>query len=169
MATIFKLKKSTVAYKIPTAASLQIGELGINLTDRRLYSKDSAGAVFMLSESPTEQIVASQALVAGSFVNVWNNAGTISIRAASAYPPNICPADGFILSAVASGGVATVYFSGRNHMANFQDFAPGIHYLNSGGASSTFAPTTKGCLVQRIGFALTINSINFQRGEAYGI
>ncbi|PYE25101.1 hypothetical protein C8J32_10454 [Rhizobium sp. PP-CC-3A-592] len=42
-------KKSTAAGAVPTAASLQPAELAINTTDRKLYSKDSAGNVFQMA------------------------------------------------------------------------------------------------------------------------
>lgn len=38
--TVFKLRRSSVAGKVPNTATLAIGELGINLTDRKLYSSD---------------------------------------------------------------------------------------------------------------------------------
>ena len=38
--TVFKLKRSSVAGKLPTTSTLSIGELGLNLTDRKLYSSD---------------------------------------------------------------------------------------------------------------------------------
>jgi hypothetical protein len=34
---------------VPTAQQLAVGELAINLADRRLYSKDTAGSVFRLA------------------------------------------------------------------------------------------------------------------------
>lgn len=38
--TIFKLRRSSVAGKVPNTSSLSIGELAINLSDRKLYSSD---------------------------------------------------------------------------------------------------------------------------------
>lgn len=38
--TVFKLRRSSVAGKVPNTATLSIGELGINLTDRKLFSSD---------------------------------------------------------------------------------------------------------------------------------
>ncbi len=49
MPTTIKLKRSSVAGRIPAALDLSVGELAINLTDRRLYSKDDAGEVFRLA------------------------------------------------------------------------------------------------------------------------
>ena len=38
--TVFKLRRSSVAGKVPNTSTLSIGELGLNLTDRKLYSSD---------------------------------------------------------------------------------------------------------------------------------
>jgi hypothetical protein len=50
MATVIKIKSSTVADKKPDASSLQPAELAINLTDQKLYSKDVGGTVFELGK-----------------------------------------------------------------------------------------------------------------------
>jgi hypothetical protein len=40
--TVFKLRRSSVAGKVPTTSDITIGELALNLTDRRLYSSDGS-------------------------------------------------------------------------------------------------------------------------------
>ncbi len=42
-------KRTSVVGRVPTAQQLAVGELAINLPDRRLYSKDTAGSVFRLA------------------------------------------------------------------------------------------------------------------------
>jgi hypothetical protein len=49
MATVFQLLRSTVAGRVPSAAQVAEGSLALNLTDRRLYSKDHTGEVFRLA------------------------------------------------------------------------------------------------------------------------
>jgi hypothetical protein len=49
MATVFKLLRSTVPGRVPTAAQVAEGSLALNLADRRLYSKDHTGEVFRLA------------------------------------------------------------------------------------------------------------------------
>lgn len=46
------LKKSSVASKIPANTDIQIAEVAINLTDKVLYSKDTANNVFLLKADP---------------------------------------------------------------------------------------------------------------------
>ncbi len=45
MATVIKLKRSETPNQIPGASALEIGELAMNLTDGKLYSKTTGGAV----------------------------------------------------------------------------------------------------------------------------
>lgn len=42
MATTFQLKRSSVASKQPNTSTLSVGELAINLTDKKLYSSDGS-------------------------------------------------------------------------------------------------------------------------------
>ena len=45
MATVIKPKRSETASAIPTAGSLEVGELALNVTDVKFYTKTSANAV----------------------------------------------------------------------------------------------------------------------------
>ena len=45
MATVIKIKRSETPSQIPGASALQPGELAMNLTDGKLYSKTSGGVV----------------------------------------------------------------------------------------------------------------------------
>jgi|LakMenEpi03Aug12_release.lakeMendotaPanAssembly.Ray.scaffolds.fasta_scaffold218863_2 hypothetical protein len=49
MATVFKLLRSTVPGRVPTAAQVAQGSLAINLADRRLFSKDHNNEVFRIA------------------------------------------------------------------------------------------------------------------------
>jgi len=49
MATKIIPKKSTVAAKVPLVADLDQGELAINLTDKKIYTKDGSNAIVELS------------------------------------------------------------------------------------------------------------------------
>ena len=46
MATTIKIKNSSVAGKVPGDSDLNVAELGLNLADQKLYSKDALGNVF---------------------------------------------------------------------------------------------------------------------------
>ena len=45
MATVIKPKRSETASAIPTAGSLEVGELAMNVTDGKFYTKTSGGTV----------------------------------------------------------------------------------------------------------------------------
>ena len=45
MATVIKPKRSETALAIPSAGSLEVGELALNVTDGKFYTKTSANAV----------------------------------------------------------------------------------------------------------------------------
>jgi len=45
MATVIKLKRSETALAIPSAGSLDAGELALNITDGKFYTKTSGGVV----------------------------------------------------------------------------------------------------------------------------
>ena len=45
MATVIKPKRSEVALAVPSAGSLEVGELALNVTDGKFYTKTSGNAV----------------------------------------------------------------------------------------------------------------------------
>jgi hypothetical protein len=107
----------------------------------------------------TASITASEALAAGDFVNVWNSTGA-KVRKADATVAGK-EAHGFVLSAVSNGAAATVYFEGTNTGVTGQ--TPGNVFLSTtAGIGAAAAPTGSGNVVQRIGFATSATSMNFQ-------
>lgn len=108
----------------------------------------------------TRSIVASEALVAGNFVNIWNDAGTAKVRKADATTAGK-EADGFVLAAVASGAAATVHFEGTNTQVT--GLTPGRQYLSTTpGGSTAVAPSATGNVVQRLGVADSATSLSFE-------
>ena len=107
----------------------------------------------------TQVITASEALAAGDWVNVWNSTGA-KVRKADATVAGK-EAHGFVLSAVSSSAAATVYFEGTNTAVTGQ--TPGVVFLSTtAGTGTTTAPSTSGNAVQRIGFATSATTVNFQ-------
>ena len=45
MSTVIKLKRSETALAIPSAGALAVGELAMNVTDGKFYTKNSGGSV----------------------------------------------------------------------------------------------------------------------------
>lgn len=54
MSQKFRLKRSSVEAKVPDAGDLGIGELAVNLADRKLYTKDTWDEVIELGKQPTQ-------------------------------------------------------------------------------------------------------------------
>ena len=109
----------------------------------------------------TAVITASEALVAGDLVNIWNNASAFNVRKADASTAGK-EAHGFVLSAVANAGAATVYFEGTN--TQMTGLVPGNQFLSSvtAGKTAAAAATGTGKVVQVVGFAVSATSMNFQ-------
>lgn len=107
----------------------------------------------------TQLIVASEALSAGDFVNIHNSTGAKARKADATTSGK--EAHGFVLSAFSTAASATVYFEGTNTAVT--GATPGVVYLaTSAGTAASAAPTTAGNVVQRIGFATSATTINFQ-------
>lgn len=108
----------------------------------------------------TAPIVASEALAAGDFVNIWNNAGVANIRKADASTSGK-EAHGFVLTAVSASASGTVYFEGTNTQCT--GLTPGVQFLSAAtaGKSVSAAPTGTGKVVRRIGFAISATAMNF--------
>ena len=109
----------------------------------------------------TANIVASEGLAAGDWVNVWNDAGTAKVRKADAATAGK-EVNGFVLAAVTSGNPATVYFEGTNTQVTGQ--TPGPVYLQTtAGAGGTTIPSAAGNVVQQVGVAVGATAVNFER------
>lgn len=109
----------------------------------------------------TASIQASENLAAGNWVNVWDSAGSFRVRKADATTAGK-EAHGFVLSAVASGNPATVYFEGTNTQVAGQ--TPGAVYLQTtAGTGGATIPSASGNVVQQIGVAVSATAVNFER------
>lgn len=108
---------------------------------------------------------ASENLLAGDFVNIWNDGGVGRVRKADASTAGK-EAHGFVIEGFASGVNATVYFEGTNDQVNGQ--TPGRIYLSeTAGLSTSTAPVNPGNVVQALGVATSATSINAEIGQIY--
>ena len=111
----------------------------------------------------TKVMIASEALAAGDFINVWSDASAFKVRKADATTGGK-RAHGFVLSAVSSGANATVYFEGENTAVT--GMTPGDVFLGiTAGRTQAAAPTGSGQTVQRIGVATSATSVNFEPSQ----
>ncbi|WP_448677258.1 hypothetical protein [Delftia acidovorans] len=109
----------------------------------------------------TAVIVASEALAAGDWVNVWNSTGA-KVRKADATTSGK-EAHGFVLATVTSGANATVYFEGTNTQVTAQTPGP-VFLQTTAGTGGATAPSASGNVVQRLGVAVSTTAVNFEGG-----
>ena len=114
----------------------------------------------------TYSLPASENLLAGDFVNVWDDGGTLKIRKAIAEDAKL--ADGFVLDAVTSPAAGTVYAEGKNTSLTGLTLA-GVYFLSDSvaGTITTTAPSASTKHVQRIGKAISVTAVTTE-GLSYG-
>ena len=62
MATKIVTKNSSTASAAPTAGDLVQGELAVNVTDKRLYTENNAGAIVELGTNPASAVTMASTL-----------------------------------------------------------------------------------------------------------
>jgi len=77
MANTIKIKRSSIAGKIPTTGQLELGELAVNTTDGKLYTKKDVGGVSSVVEiggggggggNPSGPILQTQQVISSNVV-----------------------------------------------------------------------------------------------------
>ena len=105
------------------------------------------------------EITASEALAAGDLVNLFDSTGAKCRKADASTAGK--EAHGFVLAAVELAALATVYFEGTNDQVT--GLTPGRLFLStSPGLCTSIAPSGSANAVQRVGFATSTSSMNFQ-------
>jgi hypothetical protein len=117
----------------------------------------------------TQSMVTSDTLVAGDFVNIYNNLGTRNCRKAIA-TDNTKPAHGFVLSGYNASDTAIVYVRGLNSLVPVGSYVAANVGSNAflspstSGASTATRPTATNQIVQVLGTIDTVGAtvtINF--------
>jgi len=106
----------------------------------------------------TTIVYAFEALGAGDFVNIYNDAGTAKCRLADA-STNGKHAHGFVLAAVDADANATVYHEGSNTQVT--GMTPGDVFLSAAtpGQATSTPPSATGNVVQKLGVATSATNI----------
>jgi len=138
--TPIQLYYSTTASAAPTAANLLPGELGLNITDGKLYYEDNLGAV---------QLLASKGGASGSVTSVAFSGGTTGLTVSGS---PITTSGTITLAgtlAVANGGTGASSLTANNVLLGngtsaVQVVAPGTsgNVLTSNGTTWTSAAST---------------------------
>lgn len=109
-----------------------------------------------------KNIVASEDLSAGDFVNIFDNAGVANAQLADR--TNGRQADGFVLEAVTTGSSATVFFEGVN--TALTGLTIGIPYFLGTAGDVEAAPTTvSGEILQCLGQSCGATELTFEPGQ----
>jgi hypothetical protein len=107
--------------------------------------------------------IASEALAAGDFVNIYDNVGVANVRKADASVAGKS-AHGYVSSGVILGDPATVYFEGTNTQVVGMTVGKAFLSTTPGLATNT-APTTAGNVSQIVGIAVGATQINLQLSD----
>lgn len=109
----------------------------------------------------TDQVLASENLAAGDFVNIYTNVGVANVRKADATTSGK-EANGFVISSVTSGQTATVH---RPSQSNTQrsGLVPGTRYFlaTTAGSITATPPSASGNIIQFIGTAISATVLDF--------
>lgn len=104
-----------------------------------------------------KNMVTSENLSAGDYVNIYDNAGTITARLAD--NSNDRPAHGFVKAATISPAAADVFFEGAN--SDLSGLTLGVrHYLGTVGQPTSTPPSGAGVLCQFLGISISATEIN---------
>ena len=103
-------------------------------------------------------VTASEALLAGDFVEIFASSGA-KCRKASSGAGTLRKAEGYVLAAVASGAVAQVFPLGGVNSQLTGLVAGESHFLTAAGRAASAAPTGSGQAVQDLGVALSATDL----------
>ena len=113
----------------------------------------------------TLAIVASEDLLAGDLVNIFDDAGTVKVRKAVATGVST-RASGFVLEPFLTGASASVYLEGKNTSA-IGTFAGGLDVFLSttAGEVTNTAPSGTGNIAQLVGRAVSNSAITTEMAQ----
>jgi len=109
-------------------------------------------------------LTTSEALSAGDFVNVWDDAGTTKVRKADATAEGK-EAHGFVLAAYLAAVSATVYLENTNTSIAGATGGTRYYLSTTPGSFTATPPAAAGNVVQPIGQALSATEIEFEPQE----
>lgn len=141
-----------------SAGAADAGKIaGLDATGRLDQSMMPVGVA-----ADTKSLPATENLAGGDYVNIYDNAGTTSIRKADASAANAGKrAHGYVLVPVVSGSSGTVYFEGANTaLSGLTGGEDQFLSATTPGAVTSTPPTTSGYLLQRLGVATGATEVN---------
>ncbi|MHA1305173.1 MAG: hypothetical protein ACTSPI_15855 [Candidatus Heimdallarchaeaceae archaeon] len=108
------------------------------------------------------EIVSSEDLSAGDFVNIFNNGGSVAVRQADR--SNSRDANGFVLESVTSPNPVKVFFEGTN--SELSGLTIGArYYLDTTGNVTGTPTTTTGDIHQYLGKAFSVTELTTEKAD----
>jgi hypothetical protein len=142
MATIIT-KNSSTASSVPSAGSLQQGELAVNVTDKKLYTKDSSAAVVKLVGSLGNQEANAVAITGGTITGMPTPSSNTDVA-------NKSYVDGLISTGTANVTLSRNWAQKTDGIVDSIDYSSkawaigGTGVTNSAGAAKEWATKTGG-------------------------
>lgn len=110
----------------------------------------------------TASIIASEALVAGDFINIWDDAGVFKIRKSDATTAGK-EVDGFVLAAVSAAASGEVHSQGENNQLAGLAVGATLYMSTTAGGVTSTPVTGSGNVSMPIGKATSATSMFFNR------
>ena len=176
MAIIIKPKKSETASAVPTTGDLAVGEICINVTDQKIYTKKSDNSIVVVgsvtsgggslganSVGITELDVSDG--TAGQMLST-NGSGTLSFATSSGLTTNAVNGTHIALGSDAAGDV--MYYNGTDYTRLAKGTAEQVLTMNSGATAPSWV-TVAGGVGNAVGISFTSPTIDaditFSAGE----
>lgn len=158
--TFFRTEGGLEGKEIPTPLSPSAGySRAYPKTDHKWYRLDSDGNEVELAGVRTYSLVASENLVAGNKINIWNDGGTMKMRKANATDSSK-PPHGHVKASITSGDTGTAYLVGGINDAISGLIGGTVYYLDTtAGAVSATPPSSEGSAIWRYPAALSATEL----------
>lgn len=146
-----------------TVTSVDIASTTLDVSGGPITTAGSIDVEIPAALLPYADIVTSEAVAAGAIIALHDVGGARARNANAANAPTIPrPAQGFVLSAYASGATARVYFDGI--VEGLSGLVPGtVYYLDAAaGLITDTAPVIGNAGVQVVGFGISASAIYFR-------
>ena len=169
MATKIIHKKSSVANRIPVATDLEVGEIALNLADKKIYSKQTDGTVVEMSPNDDQlaitescKNVSGGSLAIGTPVFQSGTAGnSMEVEAAVAATASSMPAVGILKETLADQAEGVLVLTGFVQGVNTSSFSAGdTLYVGATGGLVNTPPSGELKAIQNIGKVIKVHASN---------
>ena len=149
-------RKTLVEATVSSAGVGNAGDIVALDTDGKLNSSVMPVGI----GADTLSVIATEALTAGNFVNIFESTGA-KCRKADATTSGK-EAVGFVLDNVAQNDPALVYFEGSNTQLTGLTVGTRYYLATSAGGSTATPPSSSANVVQYLGVATSVSSLTFE-------